>query len=569
MKVMLMDMGSTFVKYAVCDDRGGEFVLNGKIPFPEPFDAEHFIVNRGEIETAVKAVMSIAAESGCKRALISVQMHGYLLRYITGEVSDYFSWRGGGGDTESRELINIDFSLRGTKLKGNLPIARLYREKEVLAGAELFTLGSYVAYLLTGNNITHKTDACASGFFGIDGKADSATVPDLILPELADSVEVCGCYCGMQIFTPVGDHAASVYGSGIDENTYLLNIGTASQIAFVGEGEAPSDNWEKRPYFESGKTLFTMGNLFCGLYEDKVSYCAEAAKLMNSLPKKSRILIGGGGAGDIAESLAAAFETPCIFSGGCIGLEGLRIIARNKRLRLGIMLSEAPFVNFPLIVKNSGLDFLMIDNEHGIFDYTFLAELLTVSRLADVAAIVRLPDNSRAWITKCVDAGAGGFLLPMTDTADDIKKVIDYAKYAPIGKRGISTMRAHTLYAPPRLCDYMTAANERVKVYAQIETVKGLESIEEILSVNGVDGVFIGPNDLACDMGCIGDTGPVKAAIERVGASAKKAGKPFGIITASSELIEKALASGASMISCGSELNLLQKGCADIRRALG
>ena len=76
----------------------------------------------------------------------------------------------------------------------------------------------------------------------------------------------------------------------------------------------------------------------------------------------------------------------------------------------------------------------------------------------------------------------------MTNTADDIKKVVEYAKYAPVGKRGISTMRAHTLYAPPSLCEYMPLANERIKVYAQIETVSGVVNIEEILSVNGVDG---------------------------------------------------------------------------------
>ncbi len=569
MKVLLMDVGSTFIKYAICDDVSGRYILDDKIPFPQAIDDERFTVDRCEIETAVKAIMAVAMENMCKRVFVSVQMHGFLLRYKTGEISDYYSWRNGGGDVESKALLEIDFPSRGTRLKSNLPIAKLYKEKEGLAGVEFFTLGSYVAYMLTGNNTTHKTDACASGFYGVDGKTDNSTIPGIILPKFMDGVDICGTYCGMQIFAPVGDHASSVYGSAIDEDSYLLNIGTTSQIAFLGEGEAPSDMWEKRPYFEQSKTLFTLGNLFYGLYNDKTKYCAEAAKTINSLPKRSRIFIGGGGAEDIADKLESVFDTPCSLLGGCIGLEGLLRLAQKKNLRLGTMLSEVPFSNMPLIMKNSGLDFLIVDNEHGAFDYAALSKLFTVSRMANFSTIVRLPDNSRAWITKCVDAGADGFLLPMTNTANDIAKVVEYAKYAPLGKRGISTMRAHTLYAPPRLSEYMLEANARVKVYAQIETVAGVENIEQILSVNGVDGVFIGPNDLSCDMGCIGDKGPIIAAIEKVANAAEKVGKPFGIITTVSELIEKALSSGASMISYGSELNMLKNGCDKIKMVFG
>ena len=114
----------------------------------------------------------------------------------------------------------------------------------------------------------------------------------------------------------------------------------------------------------------------------------------------------------------------------------------------------------------------------------------------------------------------------------------------------------------------MPLANERIKVYAQIETVSGVENIEEILSTRGVDGVFIGPNDLSCDIGCIGDNAPILAAIEKIAVAAKKANKPFGIITTTKVLIDKALECGASMISYGSELNMLKNECNKIKRAL-
>ena len=95
--------------------------------------------------------------------------------------------------------------------------------------------------------------------------------------------------------------------------------------------------------------------------------------------------------------------------------------------------------------------------------------------------------------------------------------------------------------------------------------MSGVENIEEILAVDGVDGVFIGPNDLSCDMGCIGDNGPILAAIEKIAVAAKKANKPFGIITTTKAFIDKALACGASMISYGSELNMIANECKKIR----
>lgn len=565
-----MDIGSTFVKYAVCEDTDGAYILSDKLPFPKPIQEKPFTVDRRWIENAVKTVMVIAKESGCRKVFISVQMHGFLLRDRTGAFSDYFSWRSGGGDTESETLRAIDFTKRGTKLKPNLPIAKLYPKRAELSGAEFFTLGSYVTYMLTGNNATHKTDACASGFYTAeDLLPDQETVGGILLPKVLADVASCGTYCGMQIFSPVGDHAASVLGSGIGEDSYLLNIGTTSQIAFVGVGEIPADIWESRPYFEKGKRLFTLGNLFYGIYGDVERYCAEAIRVIDSLPRRARILLGGGGAAGITDRLCKMLQERGIVCSpvGCnIGLDGLLCLAKRASLLVGAMLSEVPFTNMPLLMKNAGLDLMIVDNEHGAFDYTFLAKLFTVSRLADFQTIVRLPDNTRAWITKCVDAGADGFLLPMTNTAEDIAKVVEYAKYAPIGKRGISTMRAHTLYDPPSLDAYMPAANERIKVYAQIETAKGVANIEAILATEGVDGVFVGPNDLSCDLGCIGETAPILAAMEKVANAAKCADKPWGIITTTDVLLDAAMALGVHMISYGSELHMLDAECKKIRK---
>lgn len=237
----------------------------------------------------------------------------------------------------------------------------------------------------------------------------------------------------------------------------------------------------------------------------------------------------------------------------------------KRKIMTGTMLSEVCFSHFPIIAKNNGLDFIIIDNEHGAFDYHVISELAFASKMCELPAIIRIPDNGRANITKYADMGVCGFLLPMTNTASDIEKVVEYAKYMPIGKRGISTNRAHTLYAPPRLEDYMPMANEKMKIYAQIETVQACEKIGEILAINGVDGVFIGPNDMSADIGKPGDVDVVIPYIEIVAVAAKLAQKPWGIITTNQKLIDFSKSCGVDIVSYGSEINMLNSGCKKIK----
>ncbi len=238
--------------------------------------------------------------------------------------------------------------------------------------------------------------------------------------------------------------------------------------------------------------------------------------------------------------------------------------------RAGIMISEIAFSNLPVLMKNAGLDFFILDCEHGGFDYAAVANFIMNARLCGLEIIVRLADNGRKDTVKFADMGADGFLLPMTDCADDIARVVRYAKYRPVGERGISTMRAHTFYNPPPINDYLPSANERVKVYAQIETACGVERAAEILSVNGVEGAFVGPNDLSADYGCLGNpaAAEILRAIERVQRAAEKAGKRAGIITGNENYLERASACGYSMFCKGSELNAISEYCKAVVKSL-
>ena len=114
----------------------------------------------------------------------------------------------------------------------------------------------------------------------------------------------------------------------------------------------------------------------------------------------------------------------------------------------------------------------------------------------------------------------------------------------------------------------MKAANESMKLFAQIETKQGCENIADIIQTEGVEGVFIGPNDLSADLNCIGDNRPILPYIEKIGTVAKQAGKVWGIITTDKELIAHSLRFGADMVSYGSEINMLKSGSKHIREMM-
>lgn len=238
--------------------------------------------------------------------------------------------------------------------------------------------------------------------------------------------------------------------------------------------------------------------------------------------------------------------------------------------KAGIMISEIAFSNMPILLNAAKLDFYILDCEHGGFDYAQISAMISVSRLTGISLIIRLADNSRKDIIKFADMGAEGFLLPMTDSASDIEKVVRFACYSPVGKRGISTMRAHTFYSPNDIDQYRKNANEKMKIYAQIETVAGVKNIAEILNVNGVSGCFVGPNDLSDDYGCLTDKSAIEIhrAIEKTGEAAKNAEKICGIITANENYLNVAEQSGFTMFCKGSELNAIKEYCLRVSKTV-
>lgn len=238
----------------------------------------------------------------------------------------------------------------------------------------------------------------------------------------------------------------------------------------------------------------------------------------------------------------------------------------GKKVLVGAMLSEVATPNIPRIFRAAGFDYVIADCEHGYFDYAQIAALAGVCNGFDFPFLVRVPGVERECIQKYLDIGADGLLVPMMDTAATMRKVVELAKYQPLGKRGISVTRAHSEYAPGKLGDYLERANRRTMVFAQIETAEGVANAAEIAAVEGLDGLFIGPNDLASDLGSLGkfDTPEVLEAIRKVIAACAAAGKPSGCLASDPAFLKRCVEMGMTLLNCNSEVGMIFKAAKQI-----
>lgn len=188
----------------------------------------------------------------------------------------------------------------------------------------------------------------------------------------------------------------------------------------------------------------------------------------------------------------------------------------------------------PAIVEclaRTGMDYIIIDNEHSPVEAETSAELARAADAAGICPLARVREISRPAILKLLDVGIKGLIVPNVNTVSDVYEVVEYAKFPPLGKRGYCPSRKDGWGFDEPACSGVTAnmqnCNEETLVIPQCETTGALENIEEIAGIDGVDGIFIGPFDLSISMGIPGDfENPVfKAALERILKAAHDAGK--------------------------------------------
>ena len=217
----------------------------------------------------------------------------------------------------------------------------------------------------------------------------------------------------------------------------------------------------------------------------------------------------------------------------------------------------------------AGLDFLVLDTEHGFFTIESVETMAIAADAAGISAIVRVSSCAAAEIGRCLDAGTAGLLFPRGDGAAAIRSAIESAQYPPAGRRGLGGVRANRFGSVP-LGRHVAESNERTLLAAQIETPGALAELSAIAALPGLDVLFVGPNDLTQALGITGqfDDPRYRGAVEEVARAAARAGKAAGIMISRKEQIPELSRSGFRFFTASDRTLFLESGRAwrDARR---
>lgn len=178
----------------------------------------------------------------------------------------------------------------------------------------------------------------------------------------------------------------------------------------------------------------------------------------------------------------------------------------------------------------AGFDWLVLDAEHAPNDVTTLIPQLMALKGSHSAPVVRVPTNEPIIIKRMLDIGFYNFLVPFVETAEQATQAVASTRYPPQGIRGVSVSHRGNMFGT--VADYFTQSNNNIAILVQIESQTGVDNVDAIAATDGVDGLFVGPSDLAAALGHLGNAAhpEVQRAIQHIFSSAKKHGKPSGIL---------------------------------------
>lgn len=237
-----------------------------------------------------------------------------------------------------------------------------------------------------------------------------------------------------------------------------------------------------------------------------------------------------------------------------------QVLARADRPLVGMWVcSGSPLV--AEICAGGGLDWLLIDMEHSPNGLeSVLAQLQAVAAYP-VTPVVRVPSNDAVVIKQVLDLGASTVLVPMVSSADEARVAVEAVRYPPRGRRGVGSALARSARWN-RTEGYLANADEHVSLIVQIETTAAVEAAGEIAAVDGIDGVFVGPSDLAASLGALGQqTHPdVVAAVHRAFEAVRAAGTPVGVNAFDPQVARDYVSAGAQFVLVGADVAMLARG---------
>jgi 2-dehydro-3-deoxyglucarate aldolase len=205
------------------------------------------------------------------------------------------------------------------------------------------------------------------------------------------------------------------------------------------------------------------------------------------------------------------------------------------------------------VMALAGFDWLVVDIEHTAIGLETLQNLISTIQAKNIKALVRVSKNEEVIIKRVLDMGADGIIVPMVSSGEDAQQAVDYAKYPPVGKRGVGLYRAQKYGT--EFESYKKWVDEELVIIAQIEHIDAVKNIDEIISVDGIDGTIIGPYDLSGSMGYPGEfeRDDVKHAVETVLERCKVHGVPSGfhVVDTQPEKLNQKIDAGCTFLAYG------------------
>jgi len=213
------------------------------------------------------------------------------------------------------------------------------------------------------------------------------------------------------------------------------------------------------------------------------------------------------------------------------------------------------------ILGDSGFDWILIDTEHAPNETPMVADQLRAASLGTASPVVRPAWNDPVILKRLLDVGVQTLLVPFVQTAEEAARAVAATRYPPRGIRGVASVHRANRYG--RVPDYFARADQEMCILVQLETRTSVDQLEAIAAVDGVDGVFIGPSDLAASLGHLGNNAhpEVREMIENACRRAKAVGKPIGILAPLEADARAYLDMGFAFVAVGSDVVVLRKGC--------
>lgn len=242
-------------------------------------------------------------------------------------------------------------------------------------------------------------------------------------------------------------------------------------------------------------------------------------------------------------------------------MKDLRQRLQHGETLLGQLLLEFFTPGIGPMLDACGLDFVIFDMEHGRCDIGLLEKMIASCRGSNIVPLARVPDFNFAPLSRVLDLGARGVMVPRVETRQQTEEIVRQLKYAPQGRRGVALGVAHDLYRAAG-ADFFARANEETAVVIQVETVKAFENLDAIVSVPGVDVAWVGHYDLTVSMGIPAqfDNPRLLKAMDELLAACKRHGVTPGFLPPTPESAVHWIRRGFRMMSLGSDIGVFMDG---------